>query len=83
MSPGIFAGYERLEPEYKLAAIGCPGTFPQGDNRGELPGCADEVGVGGPVLLYGGITEEPGVVAVDFADKLFTLEKIKLVNSNN
>lgn len=48
-----------------------------------MPGCADEVGVGGPVLLYVGITEEPGVVAVDFADKLFTLEKIKLVNSNN
>lgn len=35
----------------------------------------------GVAALDGGITEEPGVDAVDFADKLLTLEKIiQLVN---
>lgn len=62
--PGAF-GYARLETGYGEAdddAMGCPGMV--------LYGVSKE----GVAAVDGGITEEPGVDAVDFADKLLTLQ---------
>lgn len=63
---GVF-GYARLETGYVEGAddaIGAPEVLLKGvSNEGELENPAAD----------GGITEDPGVDAVDFADKLLTL----------
>lgn len=69
---GVF-GYARLETGYVEPAddvIGCPGAGYGVSNEGAMGKAAD------------GITEEPGVDAVDFADKLLTLkcQTLKLIN---
>lgn len=65
---GVF-GYARLEAGYDETDEGCPGYWVNND------------GVKGRAA--GGITEEPGIEADDFADKLLTLEENKLMNFLN
>jgi hypothetical protein len=64
--PGVF-GYARLDTGYVEAA--------DDDVMGPLVGLYGVNNEGVMGKAADGITEEPGVDAVDFADKLLTLEK--------
>lgn len=63
--PGVF-GYARLDTGYVDTAgeVGCPVEVLYGVRSDGVRGRA-----------AGGITEEPGMAAVDFADKLLTLSR--------